>query len=455
MQIEREILDELTSVINLTISPEDYEPEVITRIKHQQKQLAMPGFRKGHVPFGIAKKMYGDAFRGEEINRVASDNLFKFIADEKLDILGNPIPVEDEAMSWKEGEDLKLKFKIGLAPEVNVKFDENLPLDSYNISIDDETHSQTIANVQKQHSKKEDQSEITDDTIVDVIFKQVDAEGNEVENGISKYAEIVLSELKTDEAKDAFKNAKIDDTISIADIAEINNKESLEKILKTELDAYDELPTFLVEIKEWFIRVPAELNEELYNRLFPNMEIKTEEDFNNKIRESLTEEYQKVSNNFFSSMMQDKLLDVVKFDLPTEFLKEWMLETNENLDKETLEKQFHLYENDIRWQLIEKELAKQGEIKVSSDEIKEGVAQSYFGPQWKMSDNEEMNKSILNFVEDNIKKNPEIGDRMGRMLLFDKIRDYVKSVATINEIDVNAKEFEEIEKKYFEEKNKQ
>lgn len=153
--------------------------------------------------------------------------------------------------------------------------------------------------------------------------------------------------------------------------------------------------------------------------------------------------------------MQDKLLDVVKFDLPTEFLKEWMLETNENLDKETLEKQFHLYENDIRWQLIEKELAKQGEIKVSADEIKEGVAQSYFGPQWKMSDNEEMNKSILNFVEDNIKKNPEIGDRMGRMLLFDKIRDYVKSVATINEIDVNAKEFEEIEKKYFEEKNKQ
>jgi len=440
MNITREDTGNLNAVLKVELNPADYQGKVEKTLKDYQRKANIPGFRPGKVPFGIIKKMYGPATTAEELNKTVSDSLNNYITENKLEILGSPLAIVDEPLDvdMNVPGDVTFTFEIGLQPEINVELNSEMAVDFYNIGISDEMVDRYLADIRKRNSKSvsTDVAEATDR--LTGTFVELE-NGEPKENGITKEASILIETVKDDELKNQLIGLTVGANVVINPMKAFENAVEVSTMLSIKVDEAKELTAdFSYTINEITRQEDAELNEEFYAQLYPGDELKTLEDFRERIRKDAATSFVQESDKVFMDMAIKQLIEKANIDLPHSFLKRWIADSNEGkISAEQIEEEYDNYATSVKWQLIENKIMRENEITVTEEDIR-----SHYRAMFRFS--EDMDDDTRNRIEtivDSFMKNKEEVRKINDTLHDKKLLDLFKSVVTLNMKDVSYEDF--------------
>lgn len=445
MKVSRENTGELTATIKVEVTPADYTENVNKQLKDYQKRANVPGFRPGHVPFGMIKKMYGSSVFADEVNKIVSEALYGYIQDEKLEVLGQPIPNSEltPTFDWKEDQDIALYFDLGLAPDFELNLDEKIKVPYKEISVSDEMLDKYVADLCGRHGNLTNPEKAGKTDIVIGTITQLDENGEVLEGGITNHTRMSL-EVQTD--KDLVKKVTglmAGDTFKFFPTKSIQNNTEISSMLNIKIDQLEGLESeFSFHIDEISKLEPAVLGEELYKKAYPDLEIKDEKEFREQVRKDAEASFVPDSDHLFMHEMKDELLKVTSISLPMDFLKKWLVISNEGrLTEEQVEKDIDKYEEGMRWQMIENRIIRDNELNVEDSEVKAQV-KDYFFPGWRgMSENAEMMGQLEAMADNYLKKNAEQAQRLMDAIYDKKIIDLVKSKVTLEKSSITYDEY--------------
>jgi len=365
MEITRENIDELNAVIKVDIKKDDYNPKVEKILKDYRKTANIPGFRKGHVPMGMVKKQYGQAVLVDEVNKILQESLNNYITEEKLEILGNPLPKEQESFDWQQ-DDYSFEFELGLSPKFDVDLKTKEAITQYQIVADEEMIDNQIKTIQKQYGKLVSKEEVEEGDVVAGTFK------NE-EEGIENTTTLPLEKLKGKRNLNKFVGSKVGDTISLKTKSLFEDDHDLIEFLKVEHDKAHDLDVEVIfEITEVNQQELAELDQELFDKLFGEGNVKTVTELKEKIKEDAENQFKQQSDQQLLNDVTERLIENTNFSLPAEFLQKWIQVSGEKqLTAEEAKEEYEKSEKGLRFQLIEGKLVQDNDLQVQFDEIKE------------------------------------------------------------------------------------
>lgn len=434
MNITKEQIDELNAVVKVAISKDDYEGRVNKILNDYRRQANIPGFRKGQVPLGLIKKQYGKAVLVDEVNKLLQDNLNKYLTEEKLDVLGNPLPKQQDDFDW-DSDELAFEFELGLAPNFEVQLKTKKPIVHYKIVADKKMVEDQVDRIKKQYGKL-----ISKDT-VEKGFELTGtfvSEAEEIENRTT----IELDKLKSKKAVDALVGKKVGDTVTLKTKGLFKENYLLLSALgitNEKAEKLDAEVTFTIEeINE---RQPAELTQELYDKLFGKDVVKSEKELKQKIKEDTEKQFEQQSDQKLLNDVTERLIETTKFDLPTEFLKKWIQISGEKmLSEDEAKDEFEKSEKGLRYQLIEGKIIKEHGLQVQFDELKEfakGFIKSQMAQYGHMNPSEEELENIANRVmgnQDEVK-------RLSEQLMSQKLLELYKEKANLKTKEVTYDNF--------------
>lgn len=377
MEVTKNQIDDLNIELTIALKAEDYAEQEKKRLSAYRRNADFKGFRKGMVPASLVKKVYGDQALYEAINGVVSDQLDKFIKDNNLHILGEPIASESQKeLEWKDGNDFEFKFDLGLSPEINIDVDKNDKLPYYKIEVTGKAKAAMKDSILRQYGQLEEGEAAGEEDYVVVDFKQ----GEKAVEGVY----VAVSKVEGD-AKKNFLGAKVDAKFDINVNEAFTNetdRASMLKMKKEELAALD--PVWNVTIVNVKTFVPATESQETYDKVFGKDAVKTTEEFDAKIAERLEANYKQEADYRLSQDLRKYLVDKANVNVPEAFLKRWLYENNkEKFSKEDIEKEFDGFLGDFRWQLVRGSLMKKFELKVEDKDMLE-AAKAYAAYQYAM-----------------------------------------------------------------------
>lgn len=448
MNITKENIDALNATITVKIEKSDYESTVNEVLKDYRKKANMPGFRPGKVPAGLVKKMYGKAVTADEVNKMLSQNLSRYFVEENLNILGDPLPNEEKQpeIDWNKNEDFEFVFDIAMAPEFEIRLDKRNKLPYYRITVDEDTINKQVEAYTGRFGENVTVEEAGEKDILRGDFIQLDAEGNELNEGIRAEKVIISIDLIRDEAvKNEIIGKKTGDSLVFDPVKAYDNRHEVGHLLNLSHEEAEKVEgNFRFTIAEVLRFKPAEINEELFKKAFgENTEVKTEEEFRNTIKKELEESFLFSSNYKFALDTRETLIEKIEMELPEEFLKRWIRVTNKNLTSEQIENDFPNFMKDLRWQLIKDRIVKENNIQVSEEEIKaEGkrVAAMQFSQYGMLNVPDEY---LENYTSQMI-KNEEEKKRLYTKVEENKILEVIKSKVTLDEKETGHEEFNKL-----------
>lgn len=448
MNITKEDINELNAIVTVKIEKSDYEATVNEQLKEYRKKANMPGFRPGKVPAGLVKKMYGKAILAEEVNKMLSQNLTKYIVDEKLNILGEPLPNEEKTPSfeWETAEDFEFAFDIGLAPEVEVKFDKRKKYPFYIINADEEMIDKQADAYASRFGENITVDAVEEKDTVRGNFVQLDAEGNELEDGIkAEQVVIAIDIMKDEDIKKEIIGKKAGDVIVFDPIKAYDNRHEVGHMLNVSHEEAENIEgDFKFTISEVNRFQKAEINEELFKKAFgEETEIKTVEDFRAKMKEEIQENFKYSSDYKFTIDSRDILVEKTEMELPEEFLKRWLKATNNELTDQQIEDDFDNFMKDLRWQLIKDQIAKDNEVEISQDDVK-AMAKEVAMMQFRQYGMFSMPDEQLSAYADQILQNEDERRRITTKVQEDKIVDIIKANVSIEEKEISQEEFNKL-----------
>ncbi|MBL4703525.1 MAG: trigger factor [Flavobacteriales bacterium] len=373
MDIKQEKIDDLNALLRVKIGPEDYSEKVDETLKNYRKQANIPGFRQGKVPMGLIKKKYGPSVVAEEVNKAVNNALYEHITDQKIDILGNPMPKEDENnnIDWANPSDMEFTYEIGLAPAFEVKLTKKDKVTYHKVIVDDKVIDTQIEDFAKRYGKlvPADKSEAKDMLLG--AFKELDGKGKEKEGGILHTSTISIEMLENEKIKKKLTGLKVGDSL-ILDPQDVSkgdaDKAAMLGLVKDDLEGLsNEFEYTISEIKRM---QPATVNSQLFDKIYGEGNVTTEEEFRNKIKDEMSSMFNKDSDRVFKRDLSEALIKKLKLSLPDEFLKRWIKATNENeISQEQIEEEYEQYSKSLRWQLIENKIIADNELKVEQEEV--------------------------------------------------------------------------------------
>ena len=437
MNISKEQIDALNGVITLVIDKNDYQKNVDDALNNYRKNASVPGFRKGHLPMGIVKKQYGRAIQVDEVNKLISDSLNKFIQDEKLQLLGQPIPKEDAPQVDWDGDSHTFVFEIGLAPEFSI--DLSTPINYYEIKVTDKEIETQVEHLRTRFGTLVPTEKVAKNTEISGTFF------NEAANIDKEYT--FTTESLTDKAFERLKDKKVGDQITLSSKGLFKDAHVLMQALGVPHEVVHTLDVELtLTIENIQEVVLATLDEAFFNQLYPNQNITTEEEFRKKVEEGIREEF---TTNADSRLLDDAtevLLEKTSFDLPAEFLKKWIQVTSEKkITAEEAAEEYNRSERGLRYQLIEDKILKDNHLQVSYPEIRAFAERAIRAQiaRYGLTDIEQ--PQIDTFVNNTLKNEAEV-NRIHRELVGGKLIQFYKEKAKLNKIDIDVDSF--IEKFY-------
>ncbi len=447
MNITRENKNEVNATLKILVEKPDYEKAVEDSLKDFRKKANIPGFRPGKVPAGLVKKRFGKGILVEEVNKILSENLSKYIVEEKLQLLGEPLPNEAEQkdIDWDADESFEFAFDVALAPDVKVLLDKNMELPYYKIKVSKEMIDEQIDRIQTQTGKNIPADDVKEKGLVRGDFVQLDENGEEVENGIRPEGILVSVDLiKDEEIKKEFIGKKKDDVIIFDPVKAYNNRHEVGHMLNISHEDAETLDSnFKFTIKEILEFRKAELNEELFKKMYgEESEIKTEEDLRNKVKEEIAENLAFSSDHKFTIDARDFLLEKTDVELPEEFLKRWLLKVNKELTEEQIENEFDGFTKDLKWQLIKDAIAKDNDLKVEPDEAAD-YAKQVARAQYNQYGIFDVPDEQLESYAKMIMEKPEERENIYKKLQEEKVINVVKENVKIDEKEVTRDEFNE------------
>lgn len=364
MNITRNNVDALNAVVTVEMKKADYEPQVEKVLSDYRKNANVPGFRKGQVPMSLIKKQYGKAVLLEEVNKMLQENLNKYLVDEKLEILGNPLPKANDDFNF-DNDDFTFEFELGLAPAFDVDLANVKNLTQYKVVADDKLLDDQVLRIRKQYGKMIQKDEVAEGDDISGTFI------NE-EKGINSHATITTDIFKNKKEAAKFAGKKVGDVVTLATKGLFDDDHKLMDYLKVGHDDVHGLDIDVdFKIEEITATEPAELNEELFQKLFGEGEVGDLDALKNKIRQDAEKQFAVQADQKFLNDVTESLLNNTKFDLPAEFLKKWIQQTGENpLSAEQAEEEYNKSESGLRYQLIEGKIITSNGLQITFDDLK-------------------------------------------------------------------------------------
>ena len=377
MNVSKKQPDALNYQVTIDIAPEDYAEALKKRLNEYRRRADIKGFRKGMAPMSLIQRLYGDQSLYEAVNRLVSDQLDTFIRDEKIRVVGEPLPSEDQPqLEWKAGNEFTFKFDIAQTPELNFEVGEGDKVPYYEINVTEEAKKAMKAQMLQQYGSLQegDKAGENDYIVADIANDTHSAEGVYV--SIAHVAEL---------ARPLFVGKKAGEKITV-DVNEAFENEtdraSMLKVDKAKLASLDPVFTFTVVNVKTF--KPAESNQETWNQMFGEGNVTSEEQFLEKVVDQIRANHTREANQRFANDVRKYFVDKADIKLPEEFLKRWLVYANEGkYSAEEVEKEFPAFVEDFKWQLTRGYLMQKLGLKVEKQDIQE-AAESYVAYQYAM-----------------------------------------------------------------------
>lgn len=364
MNITRTNVDALNAVLTIPVTKADYADKVQKVLADYRKNAAIPGFRKGTVPMSLIQKQYGKAVLLEEVNKILQEKLNSYLVEEKLDILGNPLPKVTQDFDW-ETENYNFDFELGLAPEFTVDLAAKNTITSYKIIADDKMLNDQVERIQKQYGKLISKETVEEGDDLNVNFT------NEA-NGINNTTSISLDVFKDKKAAKKFIGKKVGDVVSIGTKGLFDDDHKLMDYMKVDHDLVHGLDVDVdVKIEGITTSEKAELNQELFDKLFGEGVVTSVEEVKAKIKEDAEKQFVQQADQKFLNDVTEFLLESTKFDLPSEFLIKWLQNSGEQpLSEEQAREEFSKSEKGLRYQLIEGKIMTENQMQITFEDLK-------------------------------------------------------------------------------------
>ncbi len=435
MKITKEDIDALNSVVKIDITTEDYKDKVDSQLKDYRKKANIPGFRKGHVPMSLVKKQYGKSVMIDEVNKLLQESLNKFLVEEKLDVLGNPLPKMQEDFTW-DGDDFSFEFELGLAPEFEVNLNPKKAITSYKIVADKKMIDNQVANIREQYGKLITQAEIDEDSNVTGIFRNEERE-------IEKKSTFKMEKIKGKANVKKLKGLKVGDSVELKSKGLFTDDHLLMNILGIGHDeAHDlDIPLSLA-IEEVSKTELADLNQEIYDKIFGADMVKSEEEFRKKLKEDAEKQFASQADQQLLNAVTESLIENTKFDLPAEFLKKWLAVSGEKpMTPEQAGEEYERSEKGLRYQLIESKLMQNHkELQYNFEDLKEYTKGFVKAQMAQFGDNQIGDKELDDIVM-RVMSNQDEVKRLSDQLRTEKLLNFFKENMKLKSKEVTYEDF--------------
>jgi trigger factor len=436
MRVSKKDIDKLNSIISIDIEKNDFESNVENVLKDYRKRANIPGFRKGHTPIGLIKKQYGLSVKVDEINKLIQKGLSDYLSNEKLAILGNPVPVEKNNIDWN-ADKLTFDFEIGLSPKLEVSLKNKKAIPSYEIDVDKKMIDDQIKNIQNQYGKLLAQNRIEDDFEINGNFKNEDFK-------IDNKSNFKLKDIKGKSNKELLKKLTIGDSVELKTKGLFTKDSDLTFHLKIDDQKKDEIKVVNFSLTEINKRVPADLDQELFDKLFGKNSIKSVTELKDKLKKDAESNFANQTDQKLLNDITEHLIDNTKFDLPDKFLKKWMQTAGEKkLTEQQANEEYEKSEKGLRYQLIEAKIIEQNDIKIDHIKIKD-FAKELIKSQMKQYGQNSPEEKELESIAQRILSNKDEVKRISDQLLSKELLELFKNNLKFKKNKVSYEKFIEM-----------
>ena len=434
MNITKENIDALNAVVKVDIVAGDYQEKVTELLTDYRKKADIPGFRKGHVPMGMIKKQYGKSIMIDEVNKLLQESLNKFLAEEKLDILGNPIPRIKENFDW-DAETFSFEFELGLVPEFEIDLSQKNKIKQYNIVATDSLIEEEVKNIQTRYGKMSSLDEATEHSNVTGTFINEEKE-------INKKSTFLVNDLKGKKNEKKVIGAKVGDVIALETKKLFEDDHKLEQILGVAHDVIHDLDiTVTFTVEDITKTEPADLDKELFDKLFADGSVTTVTELREKIKEDAEKQFQQQGDQQLLNAITEYLVENTKFDLPSEFLQKWLATAGEKpLTADEAEAEYKKSEKGLRYQLIEGKIMKDNDIKLEYAELVE-YAKGFIRTQMAQFGNMNPEEKELEDIAGRILQNQEEAQKLQSQLISQKLLGFFKEKISFKTKEVSYEDF--------------
>jgi len=425
MKISRTDINPLNSVITIKIERNDFEEKVSKILNDYRKKANIPGFRKGHVPIGMIKKQYETAVTAEEVNKLLQENLEKYLNEQKINILGNPLPVAmKDDIDWKSSE-LSFAFELGLAPKFDLNLSEKNKIIQYHITASENMINDQINQERKQFGRLVARKHPLEDFEITAVFKNDEAQ-------IEATNTFDLSLINGKSNISALKKATVGTLLNLKFKKLFKDEATASRILNISPDKILEIKgEITIDIKEINERIMAEINQEFFDKIYGPNQVNSEDEMRQKVVEQMEKQFENQSDQKLLNDITEYLVNKIKFDLPDEFLIKWMQNSGEkSLNAEDARKEYERSEKGIRYQLIEGKIIADNDLQIKFEELKDfskemiSVQMSQYG-QAELPD-EELEKIVARVMS-----NKDEARRLSEQLMSKKLLEFFKSTLSL------------------------
>ncbi len=434
MNITREDIDALNAVVKVDIVKEDYSDKVEKILTDYRKSANIPGFRKGHVPMGMVKKQYGKAVLVDEVNKLLQDALKKYMTEEKLDVLGSPLPKSQDDLDW-DADSFSFEFELGLSPKFEVDLKGETPITQYTIVADDKMIDGQVEHIQKQYGKLISEETVSKDSEITGVFANEEKE-------INNKTTFTLDKIKSSTAETSLIGAKVGDVVTLKTQGLFNEDHDLVKFLKV---AHDDAHGLDVEvsltIEEVNKRELADLDQELFDKLFGKDVVTSVTELKTKIKEDSEKQFGQQGDQKFLNDVTEYLVEHTKFDLPATFLQKWMQTAGEDeLDADQAKEEYENSEKSMRYQLIEGKLIEKYDLQVTFDDLKD-FAKEMIKVQMAQFGQMDPQDKELEDIAARILSNKDEVKRLSEQLMSQKLLELYKTEANLKVKEISYDDF--------------
>ena len=439
-------VDKVSALLTVNIEKADYQEKVEKLLKKYRQQVNMPGFRKGMVPMSLIKKQFGKSAMAEEVDKLMQDAVNNYIRENKVNMLGMPLPNDEKmpVIDFDTQENFEFVFDIALAPEFKAEVSEQDAIDFYTIAVSDEMVNSQVDMYAQRAAKYEKVEEYADRDMVKGLLAELDENGNTKEGGIQVEGAVMMpSYMKNDEQKAIFATAKVNDVLVFNPNAAFEGNEAeLSSLLKIKREEVAEMKSnFSFQVEEITRAVPAALTQELFDQVFGEGAVSSEEEFRGKIKEGIAAQFLADSNYKFLLDARTYLMNKVgKLEFPDALLKKIMLMNNEDKGESFVEENYEKSLEELTWHLIKEQLVEAFEIKVEQADVLEMAKENtrmQFAQYGMMSIPEEM---LENYAKEMLKKKENVEGLVNRAVET-KLAAALKAKVSLNNKEVSMEEF--------------
>lgn len=443
MNIERQNIDDLTSVLKVKVEKNDYEPRVKKVLNDYRRKAEIKGFRAGMVPMSLIQKMYGHSVMLEEINKLISESLGKYIEDEKLDLIGEAIPSETEQkpIDWENDTDFEFAYEIGVVAPLEIELNKRVQIPYYKITVSNEDKEKQLDYILRRYGQLADAETSEAEDTLTVDFNQEGENAHTVED-----THIWLQSITDENIKKEFVGLKVGDTKAVDVKAVFTNEIDLAAMLHLKKEDLEQLnPDFIMTVKEIKHLQKAELNHELFDKVYGESNVKNEVEFMQRIEDEITKHYAAESNIRFGVDARRVLLKKAAIQLPEDFLKRWLIVVGKDkYTQEDIEREFDIFTDNLRWQRIMAYLAKQQDIKINTEDIQHEALHVAHERFVQYGLNYLSDEHLMGYVGKMMEDREEV-NRIGERVLQNRVLEYVRGQVKLNEKEIT---FDGLQKLY-------